>query len=220
MAGVVVFDINETTLDLEPVRTVIDDLVGPEGGFTAWFPRLLQLSMTTTAIGHYVDFTTLARQALDAVAATGESEPGDDGWSQVTAAMGRLQAHPDVADGLTSLRESGWTTVALTNSAQATVEAQLDGAGLAPLFDHTLSVDAVRQYKPSRGPYHYAAAVVGTDPAEMWMVACHDWDLAGARSAGFSTAFVRRPAMSYAATFAAPDLEVDDFVELADRLID
>ncbi len=214
-----VFDINETTLDLAPVRSVLDHVLNEEGGFIVWFQKLLQLSMATTAAGHYADFTALAQSALHAVAATSNRETGDREWAQVAQAMGTLEPYPDVADGLTRLREAGWTTIALTNSATASVEAQLDRAGLMPLFDHVLSVDAVRTYKPARAPYVHAAEVAGVRPDQLWMVACHDWDLAGARAAGLSTAFVRRPGMTYASVYEAPEMIVNDFGELADRLI-
>ena len=217
---VAVFDINETTLDLAPVRAAMDELVGTEGGFRVWFQRLLQLSMTTTAMARFVDFSTLARHAAEATAAIGDRTVDDADWQTVLAAFGQLQAYPDVADGLNRLREGGWKTVALTNSAGPAVNAQLTGAGVAPLFDHILSVDSVEVYKPASAPYLYAAAVADAEPSNMWMVACHDWDLAGARSAGLSTAFVRRPGMSYAPTFADPELTVVDFDELADRLLD
>ncbi|MFT7599337.1 MAG: 2-haloacid dehalogenase [Acidimicrobiales bacterium] len=201
MSGIAVFDINETTLDLAPVRAAIDDLVAPEGGFTVWFQRLLQLSMTTTTVGDYQDFSALAQHAMHAVAATGGRTLGDDAWAQVGAAFGQLQAHDDVVAGLTTMREAGWATVALTNSAPAAVQGQLEGAGLAPLFDHILSVEAAGAYKPSAAPYRFAAEAMGADPADLWMVACHDWDLAGARAVGYKTAFIERPAMSYADAF-------------------
>ena len=219
MTRIVVFDVNETTLDLAPVRNVLDDLLAPEGGFRAWFQRLLQLSMTVTAVDSYADFSTLARQALDAVADTGPRSLPDDAWDRLAGAMGALDPYPDVAGGLARLRADGWTTMALTNSAPASVTAQLERAGLIPLFDHVLSVDADRRFKPAAAPYRHAAEVGQAELSDMWMVACHDWDLAGARAVGMSTAFIRRPGMSYAATFLAPDISVADFGELADQLL-
>lgn len=220
MARIAVFDINETTLDLAPVRAVVDELVAPEGGFVVWFQRLLQLSMTVTTTGSYVDFSTLARHALDAVAASGGRLLPESAWSRVAAAMGMLEAHPDVTDGLQRLRAAGWVTVALTNSAPASVEAQLDRAGLAALFDQIVSVEAVGTYKPAAAPYRHVAELLDADPGELWMVACHDWDLAGARAVGLSTAYVRRTGLSYADSYPPPDLVVADFGELADGLID
>jgi len=214
-----VFDVNETTLDLAPVREAVDHLVGDEGGFVVWFQKLLQLSMTATATGNYRDFSSLASDALHAIAATGARVLADDAMSELGAAFGRLQPYPDVADGLERLKAGGWTTIALTNSAPAAVESQLASAGLAPLFKHILSVDAVQAYKPAAAPYRYAAEVAGKEPSQLLMVACHDWDLAGARAAGLDTAYVQRPGMSYANTYPAPDISVSDFGELADKLL-
>ncbi|MEM7276125.1 MAG: hypothetical protein AAF547_23830, partial [Actinomycetota bacterium] len=61
MTGIAVFDMNETTLDLGPVAAVVDRLLSEGGaGFTVWFQKLLQLSMTTGAVGEHVEFGTLA----------------------------------------------------------------------------------------------------------------------------------------------------------------
>lgn len=218
MVNIAVFDMNETTLDLAPVRMVLDDCLG-EAGFALWFQKLLQLSMTTTAIDGYVDFSMLARHALDAVATARSVELADDAWDQVARAMGVLDPYPDVVAGLTRLRSAGWSTIALTNSAPDSVQGQLDRTGLTPLFDHILSVDAVKTFKPAAAPYLYAAEVVGAQPSELWMVACHDWDLAGARAVGYRTAYIERPGMAYADTFKPPDLSVIDFEVLADSLL-
>ena len=51
MAGIAIFDMNETTLDLGAVRELVDELLSTGGGFQVWFQRLLQLSMATTAVG-------------------------------------------------------------------------------------------------------------------------------------------------------------------------
>ena len=219
MAKIAVFDINETTLDLAPVRAVLDDLLGHVGGFTVWFQKLLQLSMTATATDNYADFSTLARSAFGAVAATSDQDIAADGWDRVAVAMGSLDPYSDVVPGLNLLREHGWTIMALTNSAPASVEAQLKWAGLWTLFDQVLSVDTVGAYKPAAAPYLFAADKAGVEVSEILMVACHDWDLAGARAAGMMTAFIRRPGMSYAENYERPDMSVSNFVDLAISLV-
>ncbi len=215
----VVFDINETTLDLAPVRRTVDSLVGPEGGFVVWFQKLLQLSMTTTATDQYVDFSQLAASALNAVAATSGRRLADSAMAEVGAAFDELQAYPDVIQGLTTLQDAGWTTVALTNSAPEAVTHQLERAGLTSLFRHVVSVDKVRTYKPAAAPYRYVADLVDKKPEQLWMVACHDWDLAGARAVGYRTAFIQRPGMSYADCYEPANISVATFVELAAQLM-
>ena len=216
--GVVVFDINETTLDMAPVRAVVDEVLGPDAGFSVWFPRLLQLSMTCTAIDRYVDFSTIARSALEATAATVDRSLPDDAWDRVAAAIGSIEPHADVRDGLNRLRADGWSTMALTNSAPSTVDDHMQRNDLADLFDHVLTVEPVGAYKPDPRTYRHAADVVRAELGSMWMVACHDWDLAGAHAVGMKTAFVERPSMKLASALPSPDLSVRDFVDLAERL--
>lgn len=215
----VVFDVNETTLDLAPVRQTVNQLVGPEGGFVVWFQKLLQLSMATTTTGHYLDFSQLAGSALHAVAASSGRSLAEGAMAEIGAAFGELQPYPDVVEGLTTLRDAGWTTIALTNSAPAAVNSQLERAGLSPLFQHIVSVDEVQTYKPAAAPYRHVANLVERKPEQLWMVACHDWDLAGARAVGYNTAFIQRPGMSYADCYEPADISVATFVELAAQLM-
>ncbi len=215
----VVFDINETTLDLAPVRSAVEGLVGPEGGFVVWFQKLLQLSMATTATGSYLDFSQLAASALNAVAATSGRSLPQNAMGEIGAAFNELRAYPDVVEGLTTLRDAGWTTIALTNSAPAAVTSQLEQAGLTPLFHDIVSVEVVRTYKPAAAPYRHVAGLLDKQPEQLWMVACHDWDLAGARAVGYNTAFIQRPGMSYASCYEPADISVSDFVALSRQLM-
>lgn len=218
MAGVAIFDINETTLDLGPARAVVDDLLGPRG-FDLFFGRLLQTSMVATATDNYQDFGVLAVAALDSTAQTVGVELPDDGASRFGAAMASLPVYPDVAEGLDRLKRADWTLVALTNSAQASVEAQLSGAGVAERFDHIFSIDGVEAFKPVAAPYRMALERLGVAPGEAVMVACHDWDLAGAKNVGLRTAFITRPGMAFGSAFPPADHTAADFGELADQLL-
>ncbi len=210
---------NETTLDLSPVRAVVDELLASSGGFVVWFQKLLQLSMTSTAVGApFTDFGTMARHAFEAVDATAPGGLADDAFAPVGRAMAALPTYPEVPASLARVRDGGWTTMALTNSAQAMVETQMANAGLIDLFDHVVSVEQVQVYKPAPEPYRHAAVVAGTSPSDMWMVACHDWDLAGARAVGMNTVFIRRPAMSWAGVYPSPDIVAADFADAVDQL--
>jgi len=220
MTKVAVFDMNETTLDLAPVRVAVNRVFDRPDGFTIWFQKLLQLAMTSAATDNYQNFSVLAPSALTTVADSLGLTLADDAGSQVAEAMAGIDPFPDVADGLTQLRADGWITMALTNSSAEAVNGQVDRTGLRPLFDHVASVDEIGVFKPAARVYQHATTLTGAPASSMWMVACHDWDLAGARATGMRTAFVRRPHMAYAPSYAAPDVDVADFVELAEALSD
>lgn len=222
MARLAVFDMNETTLDLAPVRAEINRQLGHSGAAGMWFARLLGLSMAITATGDYKPFTQLARTAMGSVAdsVAGFDAISDDNWQRVVDTILTLPPHPDVADGLDSLIADGWRLFALTNSTQAAVEAQLASGKIADRFEAVVSVEAVRTFKPSPAPYHHIATVAGVEPSDMWMVAAHDWDLAGAKAVGMKSAFISRPRARFLDVFPAADVTATDFTDLAVKLAD
>jgi 2-haloacid dehalogenase len=121
----------------------------------------------------YEDFGAIARPALEAVAARRGRALSDEDRDGILGTMRRLPAHPEVPEALSRLRSAGFPLATLTNSSNAMVRAQLEQAELLELFDHVLSVEDVRSYKPAPEPYHMAAERLG----EMRLVAAHDWDV-------------------------------------------
>lgn len=99
---------------------------------------------------------------------------------------------PDVPAGLDRLRSKGHRLAVLTNSAQATGDKHLQGAGLRDRFERVIGVDEVGAYKPSRRAYAFALEQLDAAPEQTWLVAAHDWDVIGARAAGLRTAFLAR----------------------------
>lgn len=62
------------------------------------------------------------------------------------------------------------------------------------VWDGVISCEMIGVYKPHAEAYATAARWLALDPAQVLMVACHNFDLNAAQDAGFRTAFVRRPA--------------------------
>ena len=61
---VIVFDVNETLLDMTPLKKSVNDLLGEEQGFKIWFGMLLHYSTVSNNIEEYNDFTTIALSTL------------------------------------------------------------------------------------------------------------------------------------------------------------
>ena len=60
-------------------------------------------------------------------------------------------------------------------------------------WDAIVSRAMIGVYKPQPQAYATAARWLALQPAQILMVACHNFDLHAAHAAGFRTAFVRRP---------------------------
>ncbi len=99
-------------------------------------------------------------------------------------------------------------------------EGQLSKAGVAPLLDEIMSVEASGKFKPAREVYETAATRLGVTTAQMRMVAAHDWDIAGAMRAGCAGAYLLRPGMVLNPLYPRPDIVEADFHRLAERIVE
>ena len=62
--SVLVFDVNETLIDIESIAPVFERIFGDPAAMREWFNQLVMYSMTVTSSGHYVDFFTLGQGVL------------------------------------------------------------------------------------------------------------------------------------------------------------
>lgn len=213
-----VFDVNETLLDLSPLDPVFEAVFGSANARQRWFANLLHWSTVTTLTGEYRDFSQLADACLDALAGDGKISSTDK--SRIFETIGTLAPHAEVGDALALLREHGFRLVALTNSAQKTVDHQFANARLTPLFDHVLSVDHARKYKPHPTAYTVAANALDCDLFSLRLIAAHDWDITGAIRAGCAGAFVARNGEVMNPVGETPDIVGTDLADVAEQIIE
>lgn len=216
---IIVFDVNETMLDINVLAPLFARAFGSEQVLREWFSTVLLYSSVASLAGPYSDFGAIGGAALDMVAsARGVSLPTPDRGA-ILGGMRTLPAHGDVRRGLSLLRQAGFRLVTLTNSAPAAVEQQLKNAGLSDLFERSFSVDAVKRFKPAPEPYQYVARELGVTTDGLRMVAAHAWDVVGALQAGCAAAFIARPGKVLYPLAPKPDVVAPDLVVAADLII-
>lgn len=220
MKPFVVFDVNETLLDLAPVRSWFSQHFDDTPTASEWFAELLRLSFVSSVTDKYIPFTDLAGAALGSVAQRRGIALESEDLTTIKGILTTLPAHSDVVNGLTSLADAGFVLAALTNSPLDTANAQLDNAGISRFFDAVMSVDMVKRFKPHRTVYLAATTRLGASPTDTVMVAAHDWDIAGAMAAGLGGVFIERPGQIYSASFPAPTFTASDIAEAAALIID
>ena len=216
---VILFDVNETLLDLSPVKESVGKALGGRPELAPlWFTTLLQYSLVATVTDQYLDFGEIAAACLRMVAKNHGIDLSEDAARSAVAPMRSLPPHPEVIPALTELRAAGFRLVTLTNSSKAAVADQIKNAGLSDFFEALLSVEDVGKYKPHADVYRWAAGRVGANVSECLLVAAHGWDVAGAKWAGMRTAFVTRPGQQVFPLGPAIDITVPTLAELPDEL--
>jgi 2-haloacid dehalogenase len=219
MQRTIVFDVNETLLDLGPIRLWFSERFGDRPDASTWFSELLRLSFVSSALNRYRPFTDLAAAALETTTAIHGARTTKDDMERIRGILTTLPPHREVSQGLDRLRRAGFTVAALTNSPQRTAETQLNNAGIADLFDTIMSVEMVRRFKPHPSVYGAAARGLGVDTSDLVMVAAHDWDVQGAMAAGCDGVFVSRPGRIYSPSFDAPTLTATEILDAATQII-
>jgi 2-haloacid dehalogenase len=162
------------------------------------------------------------RRKLDEVCAEfGLGELGAAERDSIWRAWHALEAWPDFAAAAARLRRR-YVVASFTILTTALVIDVSRKNGID--WDAVISCEMIGAYKTRPEAYRTAARWLQLDPAEILMVACHNFDLDAARACGFQTCFVRRPDEWGAAGPPDPDpnpactLAVDGFAQLAERL--
>jgi 2-haloacid dehalogenase len=108
-----------------------------------------------------------------------------------------LSAFPDAVPALRQLRDqqaqgAPLGLAILSNGNPQMLDIAVKSAGMTGLFDHVLSVDAVRAYKPAPAAYALATRTFVALPREIVFVSSNGWDAAGANWFGFTTFWLNR----------------------------
>lgn len=218
MHSAIVFDVNETLLDLKAMDAAFEHHFGPGLFRKEWFSEVLKLAFVTTITGRYSDFGLIGKSALEILEIRHERPCTDAQRKDILSVMRELPPHPDVPEGLEILRKEGFRLIALTNSTASFAEAQLTHAAIRHYFELVFSADTVQRLKPAREPYAMVARQLAIHPQSLLMVAAHSWDITGAIEAGWGGAFVARPGQILDALTPKPVLVARDLVDLARQI--
>lgn len=214
----VAFDIIGTVFPLDPLRPTIQELGLPPAGLEGWFAAALRDAFALSASGDFRPFTEVLSAALDEVLAEQDLSPPQETKALLLERMKSLPARPDAREAFGTLARAGIRILAVSNGAAASTRGLLEGARLADLVEHVVSVEEVKVFKPRREVYIHAAERAGLDPAQIALVAVHPWDIQGAKAAGLTGAYVsaERP---FPPSMRTPDISAETLSEAARTLV-
>ncbi len=114
------FDVNETLLDLKPVKERVGKALGGRPELVPlWFTTLLHYSLATNVTDKCFDFAEIGAACLGMVAKSHGVELSEDTTKKAIAPMRTLAPHPDVVPAMERLRDANYrlmTTLMRRNS--------------------------------------------------------------------------------------------------------
>jgi len=219
MRPVIVFDVNETLLDLDSISPTFGRIFGDPAVMRLWFADLILYSEALTLAGVYVPFTDIGAAVLRMLAATRDLAITDADAAELTDLFATMPPHPEVPAALRRLRDHGFRLFTLTDNTLAISGRQLAAGGVIDLFERRFSVDeTVRRHKPAPEAYHSVATALELEPGDICLVASHVWDTIGAGAAGWQTGLILRGGNAPLDVGPQPDYIGKDLDVIADQL--
>jgi 2-haloacid dehalogenase len=215
----IVFDVNETLLDLGTMEPTFERIFGEKSAMRLWFANLIMYSAALTVAGCYVPFTDIGSAVMKMLAETRGIKITDDDKTELTERFSVMPPYPEVPAALRKLRDAGFRLFTLTDNLLDVQTRQLEHGGIADLFERRFSADGVKRHKPSREAYAYVESELGAKPSELCLIACHTWDTLGAVAAGWRAALIKRVGNDVLGVGPQPHFVGNDLNDVADQLI-
>ena len=180
--------------DPRPVFALAEKLFPGRGAelSNAWRTRQFEYQWLRALSGHYADFRQVTEDALVFSAKLLKLDLAPEARRQLMDAYLELKAWPDALPALKSLKSAGYRMAFLSNATAQILDAGIKNAGLEGLFEHVLSTDRIRTYKPDPRAYQMGIDAFKLKREEILFVAFGGWDAAGAKSFGYPTFWVNR----------------------------
>jgi 2-haloacid dehalogenase len=181
-------------LDPRPVFALAAQLFPDKGAELGnlWRTRQFEYTWLRTLSGQYTDFWQVTGDALSFAARSLKLDLTSQKHDRLMEAYLNLRCWPDVPAALGSLKKAGIRLAFLSNMTVRMLEAGIRNSQLDSVFDHVLSTDRVKAYKPDPRAYRMGTDALALKPEEIVFAAFAGWDAAGAKAFGYPTFWVNR----------------------------
>ena len=104
----IVFDVNETLLDLETMAPTFERIFDDRAAMRLWFANFILYSAALTVAGQYVPFTGIGSAVMKMLADTRGIKIKDTDKKELTEKFSTMPPHPEVPSALRKLRTAGF----------------------------------------------------------------------------------------------------------------
>jgi 2-haloacid dehalogenase len=214
--GAIVFDAYGTLFDVHSVVTACEQLFPGHGARLSqlWRAKQLEYTWLRNAMQRHVDFNVVTQDALRIACETLSLTYSHEVLNELNAAYRTLQPFAEARSALNDLGKNRRLAI-LSNGAPDMLNAVVQHAGFAPLFDAVLSVEEVGVFKPDPRVYQLAVDRLAVAKHDVGFVSSNGWDAAGAKAFGFTVFWINRANAPIEALGVAPDHIVGSLGDVA-----
>ncbi|WP_342387864.1 haloacid dehalogenase type II [Salinicoccus bachuensis] len=192
MIKALVFDAYGTLYDVHSVKAACDS-VFPEKGeaiSVTWRKKQLEYFFQRQLMGRYRPFDEVTREALRYACKSEGASLTKESEDMLMDAYLELELFEEVEDVLEKLSDK--QRVVFSNGSENMIRPLVSGSGIAGNIDMVISADEIKQYKPAAAAYAHALDRLDVEREEVLFMSSNSWDIMGAASFGFHTAWINR----------------------------
>ncbi len=218
MIKALVFDAYGTLFDVGSVLARCEEVFPGHGAnlTTLWRTKQLEYTWLRALMGRYEDFWQITQDGLVFACRSLGLAPTPDQIEHLMQAYLTLRPFPEIPAGLEAL--GGVPCAILSNGTTGMLNSVVRNAGLEGRFQHVLSVDQVRSYKPHPTVYQLVEDRLGIRREEIGFVSSNGWDVAGGKAFGFQAFWLNRQDAPTEVLGVQPDRVIHTAMELTSVL--
>ena len=112
----IVFDVNETLLDLQTMEPTFERIFGEKRAMRLWFANFIMYSAALTVAGCYVPFTDIGSAVMKMLADTHGIKIDELDKEELAEKFSTMPPHREVPAALRKLRAAGFRLFTLTDN--------------------------------------------------------------------------------------------------------
>ncbi len=211
-----VFDVYGTLFDVHSVKEQAEALYPDHGEAISkrWREKQLEYSFLRQLNGQYVPFSQVTQDALRYTLLELKLHVTEEQITTLMETYLTLDVYPEVSSVLETMADK--RLVVFSNGSHDMLDPLIEQSGLADRFEHLVSVDDIKQYKPAPASYMHALNTLGLKREEVLFMSSNGWDITGAKSFGFKTAWINRNGLPVEELNLDPDRIYDDLTGITE----
>lgn len=190
----IAFDAYGTLFDVYSVGALAEQLFPGRGAELAaqWRDAQIAYTRIRTLSDRYVPFWQVTEDALVFSARKLGLDLTEGARKRLMSQYACLSAFPENLGALRELKKLGLPLAILSNGTPEMLDIAVKSAGMSGLFDHLLSVEAVKKYKTAPEAYRLGPDAFKLPTREILFVSSNCWDAIGAAWFGYTTFWINR----------------------------
>ncbi|MDT3960458.1 haloacid dehalogenase type II [Staphylococcus kloosii] len=216
MYKVIVFDVYGTMFDVNSISDYLEkyDAENAQEIADLWRKTQLYHAALRQVMQRYTRYDEITKNALRYALDVYEVKHNREDINELFDGYLHLDYFKEIPKSFDELKNKNVELAILSNGNDNMLRTLVDNSAISEHIDAIMSVDEVKQYKPSPASYALVLKYYQVKRSDILFVSSNTWDVNGAANFGFDTAWVNRNNAIFDENGAAPTITVNNLNEL------